>query len=101
MRREVVLLLAAFTAAGCLPDKSKAVADCRIEADRFYQGYNAADVNNPRSRYILDCMTTKGYVFDISSDKCDSRHPLATQTTCYDSNNWLVWAIDQFRARGN
>jgi hypothetical protein len=100
MRREIALL-AAFALGGCLPDQAKDVADCRVEADRFYQGYNAVDVNNPRSRYIIDCMATKGYDFNISPDKCDSRHPLATQQTCYASNNWLVWIIDQFRARGN
>ena len=100
MKREIALL-ATFALGGCLPDKSKDVADCRTEADRFYQGYNAADVNNPRGRYIIECMGTKGYVFNIAPDKCDSRHPLATQPTCYGSNNWLAWIIDKFRVQGD
>jgi hypothetical protein len=100
MRREVVLL-AAFAVGGCLPDQAKDVTDCRVEADRFYQGYSAVDVNDPRSQYIIACMASKGYDFDISPANCDSRHPLATQPTCYASHNWLAWIIDQFRADEN
>jgi hypothetical protein len=102
MRREVVLLVA-FAMGGCLPDqvKTKDVAACRIEADRFYQGYNAVDVNNPRSRYIIACMAAKGYDFDVSPADCDSRHPLATQPTCYLSNDWFAWLINPFRAHEN
>jgi len=98
MRLEVVLLLVAFAVAGCLPDQAKDVAACRIEADRFYQGYNTVDVNNPRSQYVIACMVAKGYDFDVSPAACDSRHPLPTQPTCYTSSNWLAWILGQFRS---
>jgi len=96
MRREVVCLLVAFAVAGCLPDQAKDVAACRIEADRFYQGYNTVDVDNPRSQYVIACMVAKGYDFDVSPAACDSRHPLPTQPTCYTSSNWLARILGQF-----
>jgi hypothetical protein len=101
MRREAVLLLVGFAVAGCLPDQAKDVAACRIEADRFFEGYNNVDVNNPRSRYIIACMATKGYDFDVSPATCDSRHALATQPTCYASHHWLAWIIERVRAHTN
>jgi hypothetical protein len=97
MRRELVLLVP-IVVGGCLPDQTKAVAACRVEADRFYQGYGAADVDNPRSRYVIACMAAKGYNFDVSPADCDSRHALATQSTCYASQNWMASIINQFRA---
>ena len=98
MRREIVWLFVAFAVTGCMPDKAQDVANCRIEADRFYQGYNAADVDNPRNRYIISCMATKGYNFDVSPAACDSRHSLPAQPTCYTPSNWLVWILGQFRS---
>jgi hypothetical protein len=95
MRREFILL-AAVTLGGCLPDQAKDLAACRKEADRFYQGYQAVDVDNPRSRYIIACMAAKGYDFRISPADCDSRHPLPTQPSCYTSNKWLAWVVDRF-----
>jgi len=92
---EVVLLLA-FTAGGCLPNQvTEKITLCRMEADRFYEGYNTADVNNPRSQYIIACMAAKGYDFDVSSADCDSRRPLTTQPACYIPNNWLAWIVDK------
>jgi hypothetical protein len=64
--RRAVLLLVVITLGGCLPDQSNDVAACRIEADRFYQARNAADVDNPKSQYIIACMAAKGYDFTIS-----------------------------------
>jgi hypothetical protein len=102
MKREIVLLVA-FTVGGCLPDQgtAKNMTTCRLEADRFYQGFNTVDVNNPRSQYIIACMAAKGYDFDISSADCDSRHPLTTQPTCYVSSNWLAWIIDKIHIHEN
>jgi hypothetical protein len=97
MRRELVLL-AAISLGGCLPDQAKDVAVCRTEADRFYQAYNAIDADNPRSRYIIACMAAKGYDFDVSPADCDSRHALPTQAACYKSNSWLGWTVDKFHA---
>jgi len=100
MRRELVLL-AAFGVGGCLPDQAKDVAACGAEADRFYQGYNTADVNNPRGRYVISCMAAKGYDFDVSPADCDSRHSLVAQPTCYVTRGWVGWIIDRSRAHGN
>ena len=94
MKSEIALL-AVFFLAGCLPNHTEDVVTCRTEADRFYQGYNAIDVNNPRSRYIIECMGAKGYDFDVSPANCDSRHPLATQPTCYASQSWIARTIDR------
>jgi hypothetical protein len=96
MRRKV-FLLGVITLGGCLPDQAKDMSACRTDADRFYQGYHAADVDNPRSQYIIGCMAAKGYDFTIASEECDSRHPLPTQPACYTSSSWLAWIIDQFR----
>ena len=62
-----------------MPDQGKAsdVAACQIEADRFYQGYNGVDVNNPRSQYIIECMAAKGYDFEVSPADCDGRRALS------------------------
>ena len=79
---------------GCLPEKSKDADACRNEADRFFQGYQTDDVNNPRSRYIIECMASKGYAFDISPTNCDSRRSLPTQPACYAATGWLAQLID-------
>jgi hypothetical protein len=97
MRRAVVLL-AVIALGGCLPDRAKDVAACRAEADHFYQGYRAVDVDNPRSQYIIGCMAANGYDFTIVPSDCSSQNPLPTQPACYTHNSWLYWIIDQFRS---
>jgi hypothetical protein len=82
---------------GCSFGKAQDVAECRTQADKFYQAYQDDDVANPRSRYIIECMASKGYEFDISPADCDSRHPLSTQQTCYVSASWLGRVLDLFR----
>lgn len=86
--RVIVLILLMIVAEGCSPGKQNDLHACRMDADRFYQGYQADDVDNPRSRYIISCMAAKGYEFDISSVDCDSKHSLPTQSTCYVSAGW-------------
>ena len=98
MKRQVVLF-AAIILGGCMPDQTKDVAACRTEADRFYQGYLAAGVDNPRSQYIIGCMTAKGYDFTIAHADCDSRHSLPTQAACYTPSSWLAWMSNQCRSR--
>jgi len=78
----------------CAPEKSRIVDACRSEADRFFQGYQTDDVNNPRSRYIIECMASKGYLFEISSTDCDSRRSLPTQPACYSAATWLGRFLD-------
>lgn len=80
-------ILAAVALSGCARDQAKDIASCQVEADRFYQGYQANDVGNPRSKYIIACMDAKGYDFDFSPVECDSQHPMAIQPTCYVSKN--------------
>ena len=96
MRRAVFLMM--FVAlGGCSSGKAQDVAACRAEADRFYQAYRDDDVANPRGRYIVECMESKGYEFDISSAACDSRRALLTQQCCYVSTSWIGRLVDLFR----
>ena len=96
MRRAVFLMM--FVAlGGCSSGKAQVVAACRAEADRFYQAYRDDDVANPRGRYIVECMESKGYEFDISSADCDSRRALLTQQSCYVSTSWIGRLVDLFR----
>jgi hypothetical protein len=94
---EVVLLTAIAILAGCSADRNKELVVCQTEADRFYQDYQAFDVENPRSQYIIGCMAAKGYTFNITPADCDSRRALPTQPTCYTYNSWPAWIIDFFR----
>ena len=87
--------------AGCSPDQARDVAACGVEADRFYQGYNTADVNNPRGQYVIACMAEKGYDFDVSPANCDSRRSLVMQPTCYVARGWMAWITDRSRAHVN
>ena len=98
MRREVILFMT-FALGGCLSDQGKAsdVAACQLEADRFYQGHNSIDVNNPRNQYIIECMAAKGYDFEISPADCDGRRPVVTQSACYARNSWMTWIADRLR----
>ena len=97
--KSAVWLFLAITLGGCLPDQAKDLAVCRIEADRFYQGYRAVEVDDPRSQYIIACMAAKGYDFTISPTACSSQRPLPTQSTCYAPSNWLAWIIDLIRGQ--
>ena len=94
-----VALLAAITLAGCSPDKATEMAVCQNEADRFFQGRQAADMDDPRSRYIIECMATKGYDFDVYPAACTDRHPFPTQPACFVRSNWLARIFDQIVGR--
>ena len=96
MRRAVFLLMLVGLA-NCSSGKAQDVAACQAEADRFFQAYRDDDVANPRGRYIVECMASKGYEFDVSPADCDSRRSLLTQQTCYVSRSWFVRLIDLFR----
>jgi hypothetical protein len=100
MKLAVGLFVALFLG-GCLPDqvKSADVTACRDEADRFYQAYNNADISNPRSKFIIACMASKGYNFEVSPADCDSRHALVTQSTCYVSKSWIARIFGRFRSQ--
>jgi hypothetical protein len=93
----IVLLLVLIILAGCLPDRDKVLFDCQKEADRFFQGDQADDPENPRSRYIIECMAAKDYDFTIEPRDCNERYPFPTQPACYVSDSWLDWIADQFR----
>ncbi len=94
--RNVILVLMVIMIPGCTPEKRNDVSACQMEGDRFYQGYQADNVDDPRSRYIISCMAAKGYAFDISPADCDSKRPLATQAACYVSSGWAARALDRF-----
>ena len=92
--RGAFLIVCAVNLSSCSQDKTIALAGCQTEADRFYQGYQTDDAANPRSKYIIECMASKGYGFDISSVECDSRRALPTQSTCYASTNWGIRKLE-------
>lgn len=88
-------MLLSLTLAGCLPDRAKDLAACQDEASRFYLSYKATDPEKPSSRYIIGCMSAKGYDFTIAPAACSSAYPFPTQATCYRPSNWLVAIIDR------
>ena len=94
-----VALLATINLAGCSTNKVTDMAACQNEADRFYQGRQAADMDDPRSRYIIECMATKGYDFDVYPAACNDRHPFPTQPACFVRSNWLARTLDHFVGR--
>jgi hypothetical protein len=96
MKRQAILLML-FALDGCLPDQSRDMAACRMQADRFYHMYNAIDPDDPSSKYVLACMANKGYNYTILSQDCDSRYPSSTQAACYEPDSWLGWVTDHFR----
>ena len=100
MRLKVRLFVALFLG-GCSPDqaKSKAILACRDAADRFYQGLSNADIDSPRSKYIVACMADKGYNFEVWPVDCDSQHALTTQSACYVSQSWMAWIISRMSSR--
>ena len=84
-----LIVLQLLNLAGCVPEQTKALADCQKEADRFFMGYRNDDAENPRSRFIIECMGSKGYDFTVESKDCDNRYPLTTQTACYSPHDWV------------
>jgi hypothetical protein len=92
-------LLVAINVAGCSSNKAADMAACQKEADRFYQGRQEADMDDPRSRYIIECMSTKGYDFDVFPAACTDSHPFPTQPACFVRSNWLARMFDQFVGR--
>jgi hypothetical protein len=98
MKRKAVLLLA-LALAGCLPDQTKDLADCEAQAVRFYPLFKAVEPNAPGSRYIIECMATKGYDFSVTPEDCNSQRQLPTQAACYTPANWAANVYDQLRRR--
>jgi hypothetical protein len=94
-----VALLAAINLAGCSPSKATDMAACQNEADRFFQGREEGDMDDPRSRYIIECMAAKGYDFDVYPAACTDRLPFPTQPACFVRSNWLAGMFDRFVGR--
>jgi hypothetical protein len=94
-----VALLAALNLGGCSPSKATDMAACQKEADRFYQGRQEADMDEPRNRYIIECMAAKGYDFDVYPAACTDHHPFPTQPACFVRSNWLAQMFDRFVGR--
>jgi hypothetical protein len=97
--RTALLAVSAMTILSCSQSKTISLADCQTEADRFYQGYQTDDPSNPRGRYIIECMASKDYDFDISSVECDSRRALPAQSACYVSKNWTARKLETLGIR--
>jgi hypothetical protein len=95
--KPAVFLMMLVALGNCSSGKAQDVAACQAEADRFFQAYRDDDVANPRGRYIIECMASKGYEFDISPADCDSRRALHTQQACFVSASWIGRLIHLFR----
>jgi hypothetical protein len=96
--RALIPLIFAVTLTGCVQSKEEDMKACVVQADHFFGEYGAFDFRSPRSQFIIGCMITKGYDFDITPDDCDSHHPLPSQTTCYSASGWLDWLNNKFNA---
>jgi hypothetical protein len=96
LRRGIFLLLL-LSLQACLPDQAQSLAACQNEADRFFMAYRNDNPQNPRGRYIIDCMAAKGYDFTVEPDACDGRYPLTIQSACYSPHGWLNWIEFKFR----
>src|SRR5258708_8867433 len=94
LARTALLTVSAMTLLSCSQSSTSSLAECQREADRFYQGYQTDDAANPRSKYLIECMASRGYEFDISSAQCDSRRSLPAQSTCYVSENWVARKLE-------
>jgi hypothetical protein len=94
----IPIVLLVLELAACLPEQKKSLAVCEKEADRFFMGYRDDDPENPRSRYIIECMANNGYDFAVEPAACDSRHSLTTQPACYSPRGWLDWV--EYKLRG-
>jgi hypothetical protein len=97
-RRGVGLVLL-LNLGACLPDQSESLANCQKDADRFFMAYRNDDPENPRSRYIIECMATKGYDFTVEPTDCDSRRPFTTQPACFSPRGWLNWIEFELRRK--
>ena len=97
--KRVVALLLAINLVSCSPNKATDMAACQKEADRFFQGRPEVDMDDPRSRYIIECMASKGYDFDVYPAACTDRHPFPTQPACFVPSNWLARMFDQIVGR--
>jgi len=94
-----VVLFLAIGLVGCSPNNATDMAACQKEADRFYQGRQEVDMDEPRNRYIIECMATKGYDFDVYPAACNDHDPFPTQPACFVRSNWLARKFDQFVGR--
>jgi hypothetical protein len=96
MKRKAVLILA-LALAGCVPDQAKDLAGCEAQAERFYPLFKAVEPNAPASRYLIECMASKGYDFSVTPTDCDSQRQLPTQAACYTPANWAASLFDSAR----
>ena len=94
MKRAIILLTIMMALISCSQERENVLTACEVQADRFYQRYQSASSDDPRSQYIIGCMATKHYRFDISSPSCVSHRPFASQFACYAPVDWFAWIID-------
>jgi hypothetical protein len=95
--KRVAILLLLLNLQACLPDQTKSLASCQSEADRFFMAYRNDDPENPRSRFIIECMAAKGYDFAVEPTDCDSRRPFTTQPACRSPHGWFNWIEFELR----
>jgi hypothetical protein len=83
LRSVAALVLGTISLSGCGSDPSADLTTCQESADRFFPGYQAANVDSPRSQFIIGCMASKSHQFYFLRDGCDTKRPLITQPSCY------------------
>jgi len=89
------IMMVAVALAGCTPEQD--VAKCEVEAMRLYPNNPPKDYNDVATRYVVACMTAKGYEFIKYPWKCSGKPisvlsdpPTALLPGCYKSADWLA-----------
>jgi hypothetical protein len=79
-----LLALAGITLSACLDDKTRALGQCEMEAERVYpqQEFNTTDRIN---RHLLHCMQAAGYEYAPAENKASCPTYVLTEAACYNS----------------
>jgi hypothetical protein len=67
---------------GCAPGKMHETEACETETLRFYP-IGSGD------RFMIECMDSKGYEFDVASAECKSKTRMVMQSACYRRKGWV------------
>jgi hypothetical protein len=68
--------------AGCNSDQKQQIAACQLEAIRIYPN-GELYVGSKVEAYIITCMASHGYEWDIGDKQCHVENSMATNPHCY------------------